>query len=76
MPAPLQLKEQPLIVMEQALIKKYPDKNDFFDKIITLKDTVKKYKGIFVVLWHNNNFNIPEWEKYKKIYEKIISEIS
>ncbi len=72
----LKLKEQPLIVMEQALIKKYPDKNDFFDKIIAMKDTVKKYKGIFVVLWHNNNFNIPEWEKYKKIYEKIIAEIN
>ena len=72
----MNLKEQPLIVMEQALIKKYPDKNDFFNKIIALKDTVKKYKGIFVVLWHNNNFNIPEWEEYKKIYENIISEIN
>ncbi len=71
----LKLKEQPLIVMEQALIKKYPDKNDFFNKIIALKDTVKKYKGIFVFLWHNNNFNVEEWKNFKTVYKKVINNL-
>ncbi|MCF6365112.1 MAG: polysaccharide deacetylase family protein [Bacteroidales bacterium] len=72
----LNIKEQPLIVMDQALLKKYPDKNEFYNKIIVLKDTVKKYKGTFVLLWHNNNFNVAEWEDLKDVYENIISEIN
>ena len=58
--------------MEQALIKKYPNKNHFLKKFIALKDTVKKYKGTFVILWHNNNFNVEEWEGYKDVYEELI----
>ncbi len=68
----LNLKEQPLIVMEQALIKKYPNKDDFYIKIIALKEIVKKYKGTFVVLWHNNNFNVVEWERFKDVYENVL----
>jgi len=55
---------------------KYPDKELFFSKFAILKNRIKKYKGNFVILWHNNNFNIPEWEEYKEIYEKIIIEIN
>ncbi len=68
----LKLIERHLIIMEQALAKKYPDKNDFNKKIIELKDTVEKYKGTFVILWHNNNFNVDEWEGYRDIYEKVV----
>jgi len=70
----LNLKEQPLIVMEQALIKKTSNKENFYNKIIALKDIVKKYKGTFVVLWHNNNFNVDEWDSFIDIYSKIIKE--
>ncbi len=72
----LHLKECPLIFMEMAAFKKYPDKEHFFTKFAKLRDTVKKYKGNFVILWHNSNFNIPEWRTYKKTYEKIITEIN
>ncbi|NOZ34857.1 MAG: hypothetical protein GXO80_06125 [Chlorobi bacterium] len=68
----LVLKERPLIFMEQAARKKYPDKELFFSKFAVLKNSVKKYEGNFVILWHNNNFNIDEWEDFKKIYERII----
>jgi len=71
----LKLKEQPLIFMEQAAVKKYSDKEVFFDKFVDLAEKVKKYKGDFVILWHNNNFNIPEWQYFKEIYERIISKI-
>ncbi len=71
----LKLKEQPLVVMEQALVKKYPDKNNFLKKFIALKDTVQKYKGTFVLLWHNNNFNVAEWEGFDKVYEKLIKKM-
>jgi len=68
----LELKECPLIFMEQAARKKYPDKELFFSKFAILRNRVKKYEGNFVILWHNNNFNIDEWEDYKEIYEHII----
>ncbi len=68
----LKLKEQSLVVMEQALLKKLPDKNDFLEKFISLKDTVKEYKGTFVFLWHNNNFNVAEWEGFEDVYKKSI----
>ncbi|MCD4794190.1 MAG: polysaccharide deacetylase family protein [Bacteroidales bacterium] len=71
----LKLKERPLIVMEQALAKKYPDKNEFYKKIIELKDTVENYSGIFVVLWHNNNFNVDEWDGYRDVYETLVLEV-
>ena len=67
----LSLKEVPLIFMEQALAKKYQKKEDFYRKIIELKETVQKYSGTFVVLWHNNNFYTNEWAAYKEIYEEI-----
>lgn len=69
----LNLKELPLMVMEQALVKQYYDKKDFKNKIIAIKDTVKKYNGTFVILWHNNNFNVDEWEEFKSVYEEIIN---
>lgn len=71
----LKLKEIPLIIMEQALVKKYSEKESILGKFATLKQLIKKYKGNFVILWHNNNFNIPEWENFKPLYEKIITEI-
>ena len=72
----LNLKEQSLIVMEQALIKQYSDRNKFYNKIIALKDIVKKYNGTFVILWHNNNFNVDEWSEYKDVYENVIMKLN
>jgi len=68
----LKLKEDPLIVMEQALRKKYPLKDEFQTKFVEIKETVEKYSGTFVLLWHNNNFHVDEWEGFKELYEHLI----
>lgn len=71
----LNLIERPLIVMEGAIKSSYPEPKLFYDKIIELKNIVKKYNGKFVFLWHNSNFNTEEWLTYKKKYSQIIAEI-
>jgi peptidoglycan/xylan/chitin deacetylase (PgdA/CDA1 family) len=68
----LKIKQVPIVVMEQALAKAYNTKESFRNKIIELKETVQKYSGTFVVLWHNNNFHVDEWEGYKAIYENLV----
>lgn len=72
----LALYERPLIAMEGGIKVAYPNVEDFYNKIIELKNTTKKYNGKFVFLWHNSNFYVPEWIEYKKLYEKILKEIS
>jgi hypothetical protein len=71
----LNLKERPLIVMDQALRKEIPNQNSFYEKIIDLTATVKKYSGTFVLLWHNTNFNVREWKGYSEIYERLIKSL-
>ena len=45
------------------------------NKINQLINTVKKYKGDFVFLWHNSSFGYPVWENYKSVYENFIEDI-
>ena len=45
-------------------------------KIDTLINTVKKYNGEFVFLWHNNSFNTEMWVKYAHLYKNILNENS
>jgi hypothetical protein len=71
----LLLKEKPLIVMEGNFVI-YQDfaSQEMENKILSLINTVKKYNGEFVLLWHNSNFNISFWKKYEYIYKKILIE--
>lgn len=71
----LKLLEMPLIAMEVAIYSKYPDKEKYYENIIYLSNIVRKYKGNFVFLWHNSNFNTFEWNFGLKYYKNIISEI-
>ena len=64
----LNLIERPLIVMDTSFKNKEPDV--IYSEILQLKDTVKKYNGDFVFLWHNSNIDTPEWESYKRIFEE------
>jgi hypothetical protein len=70
----LRLKEKPLIVMDGSFIDYQfdvtPQKME--KKIHNLINTVKKYNGEFVFLWHNNSFNHGIWLKFQHIYEKVI----
>lgn len=69
----LNLSEFPLIFMETASQKKFPNPGDFKNHALKLKDTVKKYSGNFTVLWHNSNFNSYYWLEFKEFYSLIIS---
>jgi len=67
--------ERPLIVMEQALRKQISDFETFYIKILEFRETVQKYSGTFVILWHNTNFNIKEWRGYSDLYERLIKKL-
>ena len=68
----LELVELPLTVMEGAVIQIAENQEDFYLRICSLIDVVKKYEGKFVLLWHTNSFNVDEWYPYQKYYLKII----
>jgi peptidoglycan/xylan/chitin deacetylase (PgdA/CDA1 family) len=74
----LRLKEKPLIVMEGSFINYQPNikPTEMKLKIDTLINTVKKYNGEFVFLWHNNSFNTEMWVKYAHLYKNILNENS
>ena len=71
----LNLTERPLIAMEGAIKTAEPEPEIFYNKIVKLSKIVRKYNGNFVFLWHNSNFYIQEWLKYKEYYPLIISKI-
>ena len=55
----LKLKELPLIFMDVSLwgYQKIYDPKTFFEKFDSLANTVRKYNGNFVFLWHNSSFD-------------------
>jgi hypothetical protein len=67
----LELIEFPLIAMDTAIFNNIDNKTEIISHFLEMKQIVKKYKGNFVFLWHNNNFNSFEWYKYSNDYEKI-----
>ena len=69
----LQLRERPLIVMEQSILDKAymaMDKNRLFDSIASYYDQCKKFNGDFTLLWHNSQLMKPfERSVYRQIVE-------
>jgi len=67
----LSLREYPLIVMECSVLgEKYmglpPD--EAYDYMIQLKNTCRKYRGCFTLLWYNSRFVDPkEVALYKEL---------
>jgi len=70
--------EIPLIVMDATLISYRELSTEEATKImIHLLNQIKKYSGIFVLLWHNSymtNLFTPKWKKCFENFYKIISE--
>lgn len=67
----LDIWEIPLIIMESTLIdKKYRnfDCNQAFSEIKQKINTVKKYGGVFTLLWHNSSFN----NDWKGVFERTM----
>jgi hypothetical protein len=63
----LELIERPLLVMDTSYKEKV--RSQCYSEITMLKETVKKYHGDFVFVWHNSKIETPEWKSYKKIFE-------
>ena len=44
-----------------------------FDEVVKHVETVKKSKGVFVLLWHNSSFDrLGGWEGWREVYEKVM----
>lgn len=69
----LRIREQPTIVMERALQRSAQSVPEFDKRFKEIKETVRKYNGQFVFLWHPDNFNRFEWRKYSVLYEELLS---
>ena len=67
--------EIPLIVMDTTLRnKKYMDfaPENTRDEIIKLMNEVKKFNGVFTLLWHNTFFSEYKFSGWKRIYMEIL----
>lgn len=72
----LRLRERPLIIMDTALRATNSDKEKILESCRSISETVKKYRGDFVILWHNSNLRVNEWKNWDKFYEELIEIIS
>jgi len=67
--------EIPLIVMDASLMyKKYMglSQKDSFPAVVKLIDEVKKFNGVFSVLWHNTSFSDYKYTGWCSVYEQIL----
>lgn len=67
--------EMPLIVMDSSLsYKKYmgltPEHS--FESVTQIIDEVKKFNGVFTLLWHNTFFSDYKYTGWREIYIKIL----
>jgi hypothetical protein len=70
----LRLQEIPLTAMDvtwTSYLAATPEK--MWADMSGLLETVRKYQGTFVLLWHNSSFNTPAWEGYRWVFEKVIA---
>lgn len=78
----LKVRECPLILQEASLISQQKATPEFMlEKTESLLDKVKKYRGDFVLLWHNHRFCDLSWDntgpgwndrKYLEVYTDIL----
>ena len=69
--------EIPLVVMDVSLFMYR--KHDFasaMDSIRIILDEVKRFNGIFSLLWHNGNFDEMLNPGIRKFYENVLKDIS
>ncbi|OJX91929.1 MAG: hypothetical protein BGP01_06500 [Paludibacter sp. 47-17] len=68
--------EIPLIVMDASLMyKKYMglSQKDSVPAVIALIEEVKKFNGVFSILWHNTSFSDYKYTGWCEVYEQILS---
>ena len=68
----LNIVESPLILMEGALINGLKVTPEEFLLISNqLKEEIKKYNGVYTILWHNSSFFIDDYDKYKETLSQL-----
>lgn len=73
----LNLIERPITVMDVALSENYFKPDVSFDRMLHFIGVVKKYKGEFVLIWHNSSFNTWNWnDDWHRVYYKTLEELS
>lgn len=76
----LNIWELPLTVMEgslQGLNYQNLSPEEGYKEIIRHIEIVKKFSGVFVLLWHNHSLEDSEgWKGWKKVYEEVMEYIS
>lgn len=72
----LNIWELPLTIMEITLqnpnYQNLPPQ-EAYEEIIKLIETVKRFNGVFVLLWHNSS--LAEWARWKDVFGKIMKYI-
>ena len=68
----MNLIEEPLIFMENIFLLEKYSIEECISEFMELSNIVKSYDGLFVFLWHPNNFN-NEWFKIANYYEKFLN---
>lgn len=66
----LNLEESPLIFMESRYVGKA---DQILPMVSKLTETIKKYQGENIVLWHNNNLF---YKKHRQVYKQVLDIIS
>jgi hypothetical protein len=69
----LKLREVPMTVMDMTFpVYQKKSKEEALADIHYLLEITKKYKGNFVLLWHNTFINSPEWKNMELIEESLM----
>lgn len=70
----LPLREKPLIAMDITLAqyRKYTSQQAF-ERLASLRTTVRKHGGEFVLLWHNSSWNTYFWAPWRPVYREFVA---
>ncbi len=70
----LSIQEVPLTLMETSWMRYNPKPPDrFLGDARQLLGIVKKYRGTFVLLWHNSTLGFSHQDEARRLYEEILS---
>lgn len=75
----LDIWELPLTVMEgtlQSVNYQNLPPEESYQEIIKHIEIVKRFNGVFVMLWHNSSFDpLGDWEGWREVYEQVMKYI-
>ena len=67
----LNLKEQPLLIMEGALKQHVEDPEQAVDYVRQIQSQVRQHRGEFVFLWHNSSFHTEDYLGWTPVLEQM-----